>query len=624
MSGNNVRGPTSALTEFLRSSGITATTIARRVATRVQTQTPNQQDQAIAGPSTSSQNATAESSSRRVTRRRSTRASGYASDELDDDEEPAVVPAEDKPMDEVEDEAPNPAKKRKLSKAALAKSKEAAKANAKKGAKKGADNDMDDEEDPYNALSRSMWTNESSARPSVGSFEDCAVCQKQFTVTKYTLAANPPPGFLCHQCAKAGGKDPFKKPAPKKRKAAADKRTAPTFDERRFPSLVTMCIQLITKHINDIEALGDIGTMNVEAISKALSKNRGLTPENAHLFYSATNTSLVLYDATNLTSPALHTLALLNPALTSLRLDFCGHLDSSSFPAFCDFLPHLTSIELLGPFLIRIDGWIHFFEKHPCMERFLITQSPRFDLECVKTLVKHCTGLKALRLKEVGKLSDEFLEELEALNQLEYLDLADPSTSCSENAVSSLLTKVGGKLKHLDLSGHKELSDEFLFSLASHTGSMESLALNGLLEITNTGLAEFFGEWGNPPLTKLTLARNSELGGPALQALLEHSGAQLEELSINGWKDTDEESLRMIGFRAPKLKRVDVGWCRAMDDFIVKSWMEGDEGPKRRGDIVGRLDNLREMKVWGCNKITDACPRKAGVNIYGVESHISR
>lgn len=33
MSRNNVRGPTSALTEFLREAGITATTIARRRAT---------------------------------------------------------------------------------------------------------------------------------------------------------------------------------------------------------------------------------------------------------------------------------------------------------------------------------------------------------------------------------------------------------------------------------------------------------------------------------------------------------------------------------------------------------------------------------------------------------------
>jgi hypothetical protein len=44
-------------------------------------------------------------------------------------------------------------------------------------------------------------------------------------------------------------------------------------------SMLNKC-QLITKHIDDIEALGDIGSMNVEAISKALSKNRGLSVRN--------------------------------------------------------------------------------------------------------------------------------------------------------------------------------------------------------------------------------------------------------------------------------------------------------------------------------------------------------
>ena len=47
MSRNNVRGPTSALTEFLRESGITPTTIARRRATA----NTDNANQAVAGPS---------------------------------------------------------------------------------------------------------------------------------------------------------------------------------------------------------------------------------------------------------------------------------------------------------------------------------------------------------------------------------------------------------------------------------------------------------------------------------------------------------------------------------------------------------------------------------------------
>ncbi len=108
------------------------------------------------------------------------------------------------------------------------------------------------------------------------------------------MAANPPPGWLCHICAKSSGADPFKKPAaPRKRKAGGDKRTLVSYEERRFPSLASVCIQVrhaladtgflrltvlqvISNHIDDVEALGDIGTMNMDEIAKALSNNRSL------------------------------------------------------------------------------------------------------------------------------------------------------------------------------------------------------------------------------------------------------------------------------------------------------------------------------------------------------------
>lgn len=107
------------------------------------------------------------------------------------------------------------------------------------------------------------------------------------------MAANPPPGWLCHICAKSSGADPFKKPAaPRKRKPAGDKRAVVSYEERRFPSLASICIdvrnicrqrrhslialQVISKHIDDVEALGDIGSMNVDEIAKALSKSRRL------------------------------------------------------------------------------------------------------------------------------------------------------------------------------------------------------------------------------------------------------------------------------------------------------------------------------------------------------------
>lgn len=65
--------------------------------------------------------------------------------------------------------------------------------------------------------------------------------------TKYTIPAVPGPGYLCHPCAKSGNVDPFKKPAaPKRRKTATDRRTVTHFEERLFPSLASLCIEVET------------------------------------------------------------------------------------------------------------------------------------------------------------------------------------------------------------------------------------------------------------------------------------------------------------------------------------------------------------------------------------------
>ena len=121
------------------------------------------------------------------------------------------------------------------------------------------------------------------------------------------MAANPPPGWLCHICAKSSGQDPFKKPAaPRKRKAPADKREITHFVENRLPTLVSLCIKLVAKHIDDVDSLGDIGALNMEALAKAMSKSRLLTAENAKLFYNTTNTQLTLFDATSMSFCSLH------------------------------------------------------------------------------------------------------------------------------------------------------------------------------------------------------------------------------------------------------------------------------------------------------------------------------
>ncbi|KAF8519826.1 hypothetical protein JB92DRAFT_2786466 [Gautieria morchelliformis] len=614
MSRNNVRGPTSALTEFLREQGITARAVVQHTPPRRQGRVSGAEGDTNATAGTSAAGALdvdedqADGDGEEVqTPSKKGKRGGYVSDELDDTDGEKDKPA---------------AKKRKLGKAALeklkAKDKAKAKAKAKKSKAKGSDDDdyEDSDEDEYTALSKGggfTKTGKASVLPPAGSFENCAKCKKRFTVTRYTMAANPGPGFLCHSCAKASGSDPFKKPAaPRKRKDPAEKRKVTSFEEsERVQSLAQMCIEVIGKYIDDVEALGDIGSFNMNEIARVIAKNRSLTAQNSQLFYDVKNTSLLLYDVTNLHPDALCALGSLNPNLESLRLDYCGRMTDEALLHWSAHMPSLAHIELLGPFLVRVPGWVSFFERAGSRLRgFLITQSPRFNLECVEALVKHAPEITDLRLSEIGKLSDECIPLIATLSNLTSLELTNPAHSLSDDAIIQLLKVAGSKLTNLNLSGNDGLTDATLLDgIYPHVTNLTSLALSNVPLLTDQGLAELFNSWSeNPPLEFLDLSRNHLPSSAALTAVLAHSARGLGDLRINNWREASNESLLELGRTAFALVKVDIGWCRGVDDFVIK-------------ELLDRCDRLEEVKCYGCNRVTANCPRKSHVKIFGVESH---
>ncbi|KAH7087924.1 RNI-like protein [Auriculariales sp. MPI-PUGE-AT-0066] len=614
---NNVRGPTSALTEFLRESGITAPRLVFPRRTSQRSGEPAQQADtsgAVPTATTSTANANGDAMdvdeeeeveaparpSRRATGKQ--RATGNDSEDLDASEGEINTPAN---------------KKRKLTKAVEARLKAKAKASARKKGIKVSDSE-DDDEDEYNMPSSKPAN---APPPPAGSLEECASCEKRFTVTKYTVAARPGPGWLCHECAKASGIDPFKKPtAPRKRKAPQERRKIVNFEEKdKIPTLSKLAIEVISKNIDDVEVFGEIGHINMENIAKVLARNRSLTPENAQLFYDVQNKQLTFFDATKLEPPALCTLASLNPNLTHLRLDFCGRMKDVVIQHWSQHLRYLTKIDLLGPFLVRSEAWIKFFEVvGPQLHTFRITQSPRFDLDCAEALAKHASGtLTDLRLAEVGLLKDDFLPILAGCTNLISVDFSYPGsgTSLSSDAVVDFLAAIGSTLEHLNLSGHEGLDDDLSTrGLQEHCKKLRSLGLAGLPELTDVPTAAFFKAWQgrNPPLERIDMSRCHKLSSAALDALLAHSGRNLVELNINSWRDTDSDTLSRIADSVPKIERLNVGFCRGVDDFVVKSLLEG----------VCKA-HLRELKVYGCNRLTENCPKSRNINICGVEAHIA-
>jgi DNA repair protein RAD7 len=296
-------------------------------------------------------------------------------------------------------------------------------------------------------------------------------------------------------------------------------------------------------------------------------------------------------------------MASLNPGVENLRLDFCGRIDDSAMNHWSKRLPALTRLELYGPFLVRTEGWLSFFESHPQLTGFLITQSPRFDLACMESLARNCKGLTELRLAEIGKMGDEFLPYVASFKDLQSLDLSSPGGPVSSDALVELLSKVGPKLNHLNLSNMELLDDAFIENgLLPHTHALSTLILEGLPEITDGAIANFFQNTTNPPLTKISFRRCHQLADEALQALVAHSSEELIDLNINGWKSASDEALKEIA-KLTHLKELDIGWCRQVDDFVVKDILEG-------------CKEVTNISCFGCNKLTLDCPRRVRVVLY--------
>lgn len=289
-------------------------------------------------------------------------------------------------------------------------------------------------------------------------------------------------------------------------------------------------------------------------------------------------------------------------------------MDSPALISIGSNLPDLTHIDLLGPFLVRKEAWQQFLTGRKLIS-FKITQSPRFDVECLQTLLDTSRDtLEELRLCEVGQLDDAFLEELKGSFSssgsseyiLHHLDLSLPSTSCSSEALIGLLETLGPGLEYLDLSGHDAVGDDlFTLGIQPHTTKIHTLIMSRLLELSDEGIAAFFQGWENHALTHIDLSRTPNLSSLTLDALLDHSGSALEQLNINAWKETSQDSLASIAVKARELRKLDVSWCREVNDFVLKEIIGGSEKDLRSG-----LMFLNTISIWGCGRVNGTFPRR--------------
>lgn len=459
--------------------------------------------------------------------------------------------------------------------------------------------------------------------------ETCADCGNPFTLTVYSRFSDDLKGYICEDCndiLKQREKTLQKNQANarkrrrKKAKALLDKK------EVKISTLQDICVAEITKNIHQISGLDKAGISqtNTTKILKILSKNRSLNDSTLALFLNPHLKSLEFWDCSNVSSDSLNKIAAYCGNLEELTLFMCGQLHNDNLVYFMDKLVRLHKLALNGPFLISDTMWQKFFEQAMCpLTEFEIRNTHRFSNGALISLLERFgASLSSLKLSRLDGLDSASVYELipKYLTKLTALEISYPNSPSliSDDLLIHILALTGESLVSLNVDGCSELSDDFLREgVAKFCPNLQDLSLKNLGNITDDGFASAFrelAEINTNGLRLVDLTRCIGLGDSAIDALFAHSAKSLVTLSLNSVNKLSKSFLQHVvtgpdtrhdcegGF--PVLAHLDVSFVRRFDDEVAESF--GLNCPK-----------LAILEVFGNNKISARASSKPSLLIIG-------
>ncbi|KAK9463282.1 uncharacterized protein V1516DRAFT_630888 [Lipomyces oligophaga] len=457
---------------------------------------------------------------------------------------------------------------------------------------------------------------ETAAKPRPGQMEFCAECSKRFAVSVYTKAAVDGDGLLCHSC---GSKYAVEEKKQKKTQMASRKKrksvAAALLDRQdaAVPKLQDMCIKLIAKYIDDVDALGDIGEFNMEKISRILARNRSLTDSTFNLFLGVNVKRLQFWDCSNLSAASLEQIGAFCPALESLTLVYCGQITDSVIDYYSTNLRNLHSLIVDGAFLVRSECWVRFFKALGTrLTRFSIGNTLRFNRPALESLAENCGSvLEELKLSRIGSLTSDDLTILLRLEKLNSVELSYMESTLTDSFVIELLQSVGPQLLSLNLDDCGTLSDAVLVQgIRPYCGFLQNLSLALGSKFTDDGFSQLFTEWSeiNNGLINVNLARCTEFGDAGCKALIDHSGKTLVILNINSDYSLSASAFHHIADSDCEfLSQLDVGFVQAVGDREIEL-------------LCQKCPSLQLVEVYGAIRITEVVQLKPGIKLIGRQS----
>ena len=276
---NRIRGPQSALTDFLAANNISAAQISADHERRLRESREQEQSAAAANGEAIEQ-------------------SDMREEDNDDEDERIEAVAQKK-------------KRKRQEEAVLSKIKNR-KAKKKQAKDKADDSDGEDGDPSFDMYKKKQ--------PLPGQLENCEQCDKRFTVTPYSKTG-PEGGLLCAKCSKEQQAQKKKEQNPRVKAVSRQKRRQTQSNlldgivQIGAKCLQEICIKVFAVHavhfilrghtdgvqevannIHDVDELGDLPPALLDPLSKILSRRRAITSRTLDLFLRPDLCTIQVYD----------------------------------------------------------------------------------------------------------------------------------------------------------------------------------------------------------------------------------------------------------------------------------------------------------------------------------------
>jgi DNA repair protein RAD7 len=573
---NRIRGPQSALTEFLASQGISAADISSDY------------------------------------QRRQREAEIQAAEDAANDEKEGASEG-----DSGEDPVERKKRKRKEEQALnkIKQTKEFKKRKYEERRDHGSDADDDD------ALARKMM---SSNKPLPGQLENCDICEKRFTVTPYSKTG-PDGGLLCGKCSKELKDEEKKSERAAKKKAPQSRgRKRQTESDRMMgdvkpgaKSLVDACVRKVADVVNDVDDFGDMPESLLDRLSQILSKKRVLTPRTLDLFLRDDIDHIDVYDGGKLETEDFERIFAIMHHLQSVNLRFAGQMKDSALRYLIDKCNNLHELQLGATNLISEKAWLELFHQRGAqLTSFKASEvQEHFSDSVVLEMAHRCTSLKRLKLRACSHLTETSVKALYKLTSLEHLTLAVAQDDTTTQTLVELVAVLGPKLKTLCLEGFdyddgvtstdeddedasssadmaekpKKPShhDEVLLAIRHHCKQLRKLRFTRNSNCSDNAFSSLFEGWENKPLRHIDLSKcrwvdNANPDGPgelqigvagnAFKSLMKHSGQALQVLDLQSCRHISRLALTDVfdgKKQYPELRRIDLSFVSQVDEEVM-------------------------------------------------------